>query len=281
MINYTVTVKSRGISMKTKKIKTLTTAQFAKLHEVNKRTLHYYDEIKLFSPKTKSEAGYRYYDLSQSLDFEYIRMLKELSMSIEEIIAYRKQPNTKSFLQLADCKIEELEHTIESLKRTKKVLQAKREQAIFCQNLRDQEIRIEHCSQEDILCLPYDFAQEDISQLFVYIKEHWSMEQIRMGIGSYISLDKLYANDFSIYDGIFSPAFSKQSHSTYKPSGHYLCGYIKGSWDRLPSMYIKLLEYAKKQHLQLSGYAYEIGLNEFLIAQPDDYITKIAIRIKE
>ena len=174
-----------------------------------------------------------------------------------------------------------MEHTIESLKRTKKVLQAKREQAIFCQNLRDQEIRIEHCSQEDILCLPYDFAQEDISQLFVYIKEHWSMEQIRMGIGSYISLDKLYANDFSIYDGIFSPAFSKQSHSTYKPSGHYLCGYIKGSWDRLPSMYIKLLEYAKKQHLQLSGYAYEIGLNEFLIAQPDDYITKIAIRIKE
>ena len=98
MINYTVTVRSRGISMKTKKIKTLTTAQFAKLHEVNKRTLHYYDEIKLFSPKTKSEAGYRYYDLSQRLDFEYIRMLKELSMSIEEIIAYRKQPNTKSFL---------------------------------------------------------------------------------------------------------------------------------------------------------------------------------------
>ena len=53
-------------------------------------------------------------------------------MSIEEIIAYRKQPNTASFLQLADCKIEELEHTIESLKRTKKVLQAKREQAIRC-----------------------------------------------------------------------------------------------------------------------------------------------------
>lgn len=107
------------------------------------------------------------------------------------------------------------------------------------------------------------------------------MEQIRMGIGSYISLDKLYAKDFSIYDGIFSPAFSKQSPSTYKPQGHYLCGYVKGSWDQLPGMYNKLLEYADKQHLQLSGYAYEIGLNEFLIAQPDDYITKIAIRIKE
>ena len=28
-----------------KEIERLTTAQFAKLHEVNKRTLHYYDEI--------------------------------------------------------------------------------------------------------------------------------------------------------------------------------------------------------------------------------------------
>ena len=60
----------------------LTTAQFAKLHEVNKRTLHYYDDIGLFSPNTKGENGYRYYDLSQSVDFEYIRILKELNMSI-------------------------------------------------------------------------------------------------------------------------------------------------------------------------------------------------------
>ena len=63
----------------------LTTAQFAKLHNVNKRTLHYYDYIGLFSPCHKGENGYRYYDYSQSIDFEYIRMLKEINLSIEEI----------------------------------------------------------------------------------------------------------------------------------------------------------------------------------------------------
>ena len=63
----------------------LTTAQFAKLHNVNKRTLHYYDDIGLFSPCHKGENGYRYYDYSQSIDFEYIRMLKEINLSIEEI----------------------------------------------------------------------------------------------------------------------------------------------------------------------------------------------------
>ena len=54
-----------------KEIEGLTTAQFAKLHEVNKRTLHYYDKIGLFRPLNKTEYGYRYYDISQSIDFEY------------------------------------------------------------------------------------------------------------------------------------------------------------------------------------------------------------------
>lgn len=42
-----------------KSTKLLTTAEFAKLHEVNKRTLHYYDSIGLFSPAQKGENQYR------------------------------------------------------------------------------------------------------------------------------------------------------------------------------------------------------------------------------
>lgn len=71
-----------------KSTKLLTTAEFAKLHDVNKRTLHYYDSIGLFSPAKKGENQYRYYETSQSMEFEYIRMLKELNMSMEEIKKY-------------------------------------------------------------------------------------------------------------------------------------------------------------------------------------------------
>ena len=87
----------------------MTTAQFAKLHKVNKRTLHYYDNIGLFSPSEKGENGYRYYDVSQSIAFEYIRMLKELNMSIEEITDYCKNPTSKKFLQIADMKETEID----------------------------------------------------------------------------------------------------------------------------------------------------------------------------
>ena len=58
-----------------KKIMKLTTSRFSKLHHLNKRTLHYYDDIGLFSPRYKGKNQYRYYDYAQSVDLEYILSL--------------------------------------------------------------------------------------------------------------------------------------------------------------------------------------------------------------
>ena len=87
----------------------LTVAQFARLHEVNKRTLHYYDQIGIFSPSKKGENGYRYYDSSQSIGFEYIRMLKDLNMSMEELGAFISSPDMETFIQIAEEKEKEKE----------------------------------------------------------------------------------------------------------------------------------------------------------------------------
>lgn len=261
----------------------LTTAQFANLHEVNKRTLHYYDTIGLFSPKEKGENGYRYYDISQSIDFEYIRMLKELNMSIDEIKTYVENPNSDKFIQIADIKEQELEKQIQSLKRTKKILQTKKAQVKFCESLQEQDINIVDCKEEKLLVLPYDFIDDDFSGFFSYVKNTWSIEQIRMGIGGYISMDKVVNAEFENYDGIYTPALNRSCATTtmIKPKGKYLCGYQKGTWDKLPAIYHKMIAYAEKNELKLTGYAYEIGLNEFVISNKEDYITQIMIKIEE
>ena len=51
-----------------------TTGQFAKLNGINRRTLHYYDEIGLFSPEFKEENGYRYYTCFQTVQLELTRL---------------------------------------------------------------------------------------------------------------------------------------------------------------------------------------------------------------
>lgn len=266
-----------------KEIKRLTTAQFAKLHEVNKRTLHYYDEIGLFRPLTKAENGYRYYDISQSIDFEYIRMLKGLNMSIEEIKTYRENPTPADFLKIVKEKEKEIDKQIQRLKDIKTVMQRKKEKIVFCETLQEQEIRIEECKSERLLFYPYDFSEDDISQIFSHLKDIWGIEQIRMGMGSFISLDNVYKMNFDKYEGIYTIALNKKSvpNNFIKPQGKYLCGYQKGKWDKLPTLYQKMLDYATKNNLQLTGYAYEVGLNDFVISNEADYITKIMIKIDE
>mgnify|MGYP000569783038 CR=1 FL=1 len=96
-----------------KEIKRLTTAQFAKLHEVNKRTLHYYDEIGLFRPLTKAENGYRYYDISQSIDFEYIR--DEYQNNINELEVLIKKERNKLSKEKDDKKISSINKKIKNV----------------------------------------------------------------------------------------------------------------------------------------------------------------------
>ncbi len=261
----------------------MTTAQFAKLHKVNKRTLHYYDNIGLFSPSAKGDNGYRYYDASQSITFEYIRMLKELNMSIEEIADYCKNPTADKFLKIADMKEAELDLEIQTLKRTKKILESKKAQIHLCKDLHEHKIRVEECKAKKISILPYDFLDEDISEIFSYLNDNWSIEQMRMGVGSFISLDKVMNKNFEQYDGIYAYSLGRTSvsNTVVMPKGKYLCGYQKGTWDKASDMYEKMIEYARKNNLSLTGYAFEIGLNEFAISIPEEYVTKFMIKIEE
>jgi len=106
-----------------------------------------------------------------------------------------------------------------------------------------------------------------------------------MGIGSFISLDNINKMNFDKYGGIYTIALNKKSipnnHSLIKQKGKYLCGYQKGKWDKLPTLYQQMLDYAHENNLQLTGYAYEVGLNDFVISNETDYITKIMIKIDE
>ena len=181
----------------------LTTAQFAKLHNVNKRTLHYYDKIGLFSPNNKGENNYRYYDALQSINFEYIRMFKELNMTISEIKDYVENPNEKEFIKIIDEKSCEIEKEIKKLNRIKRLLNDKKEQLILSMGKENMTIQVIQCEQEELLTVPFAFKDEDLQNLFSYIKEKWGIEQCRAGVGSYISLEKVKNKKFEEYDGLF------------------------------------------------------------------------------
>lgn len=259
----------------------LTASQFAKLHKVNKRTLHYYDDIGLFSPRHRGENGYRYYDYSQSIDFEYIRMLKEIHLSLEEIRAFIHAFDRQKFLETVSCKQREIDLEIQRLQSVKEALAQKKEHLLLCQKISDMQIEISEYPEEYLLTIPYKFEEDHLTAVFQYIQSLWPPEQYRAGVGSYISLEKVRAKQFDSYDGLYTPAAASQQaeHTLRKPAGSYLCGYLKGSWDRLPQLYEKLLAYARSRRLLLTGYAFERELNDFSAAREEDSVTQVMIRL--
>ena len=65
--------------------KYLRTAAFAKLAGVNKKTLHYYDEIGLFRPAYVNEKGYRFYSPWQLDRLALVVTLKDLGVRLKVI----------------------------------------------------------------------------------------------------------------------------------------------------------------------------------------------------
>lgn len=260
----------------------MTTAEFAKIHGVNKRTLHYYDSIGLFSPESKGDNGYRYYDSSQSVTFEYIRMLKELNMSITEIKQYLKQPNVIDFISIVDQKTKEIQRQIQYLKGILSTLQMKKQQIELCKYIENPNIQVVDCEEKWYLTTPFSFVEEGLPEAFTYAANTWGIEQCRMGIGSYIAVDKVEQGKWEEYDGLFTPVQRRAEgkDGMIRGKGKYLRGIQKGTWDKLPQLYQEMLDYGKEHRLMLTGYAFEMGMNDFVIEKEEEYVTQILIPIQ-
>ncbi|MBU3876804.1 MerR family transcriptional regulator [Faecalicatena sp. AGMB00832] len=259
-----------------------TAGQFAKMHHLNKRTLHYYDEIGLFSPAFKGENGYRYYTYHQSVTLENILSLRDIGMSIEEVKDYFHSLSPSVFQEIAVQKTQEIDEQIKRLKLLKGLLQEKQKALRLCEQAYDGKIETVDLEEKYLLLSPLQ-DQGEMQKNMIQIMEHLYTAQeynaYKVGCGSYISLEKVKNNDFEEYDGLFTPVrkAGRGNHFVTLPTGVYLCGYCIGSWDKIPALYSKMLIWAKEHELELMGNCYETGLNEFAIADFEDYVTQIVI----
>ncbi|BAL00498.1 putative MerR family transcriptional regulator [Oscillibacter valericigenes Sjm18-20] len=70
-----------------------TVKEVSKLTGISARTLHYYDEIGLFPPSEKSEAGYRLYDDKALETLQQILLFREFDISLKEIKTVMENPS--------------------------------------------------------------------------------------------------------------------------------------------------------------------------------------------
>ena len=95
----------------------MTVKEISKLTGISVRTLHYYDEIGLFTPTGKSEAGYRLYDDKALETLQQILFFREFDISLKEIKSIMENPvlDRNQILQMQRKMLESKKERIERL----------------------------------------------------------------------------------------------------------------------------------------------------------------------
>lgn len=266
--------------------KLFTIGQFAKLHEINKKTLMWYDETGILKPAAIKENGYRYYTYQQSYLLEIILMLRELNVSIAEIQAFLKDRSAASLEALLTEKIKELDDTMAHLRSIRAIMHEKKTNLSALRSLDLSAISIVEKTKAHYFATvptssdtPFEKEIESVMEK----AKHYQLRRLHdASYGSMLPVEKLYCGDLSSYSALYIelpfPTHQKGLH--IQPKGKYLRAYCKGNWDNLPHRYREILDYAEEHGLQFCGFAYEKGINEPVIDTIEDYITQIEIPIK-
>ncbi len=265
--------------------KLLTIGQFAALHGINKKTLMWYDEIGLFKPAAiNPENGYRCYSYHQSPVLETILLLRELDVSIAEILDFMKNRSAANMKQLLAEKIADLDRSILHLQAVRKTLCNYHQNMETLLTMDLSEIRILEKEERCLVTVDIDkdTTFEEEVELITAKTEQYQLGRLHdASYGSMIPVASLQNGNFDDYTKLFIeiPFLTHKKGLHIQPKGTYVRAFHKGGWDKIPQRYEEILDFAKAKNLSLSGYSYEMGINENVIECVEDYIVQIEIPV--
>lgn len=266
--------------------KYFSTGEFAKLCNVNKKTLFHYDSIDLFKPEKVMPNGYRYYSTYQLESFNVIYTLKDLGMPLKEIKGFMDKRNPKNVLELFNYETNEIEKEINKLKRKQEIISNKIKIINEAENITD-NIFIENQNEEYILLsspidktkFPYD------TDTYMNHLDYCYRNDLYIGypVGSIKTMEDITSEnpyDYSYYyTKVNKDSINK--NIIVKPSGTYVVGYLKGYYTNAPTLYEEMINYVNNNNLTIIGYAYEdILIDEVTVKDINEYVIKVSIHIK-
>lgn len=205
-------------------------------------------------------------------------------MPIKDIQNFMKSRSAENMAELLGDKIAELDRAIQDLKAVRSKLCTRYMDMDELLKLDLSEISLiqkEPRYLATVLTSPGKTIEDEIELIITQTQKYHLPRMYQASYGSMLSVQSLYEQKFEDYSMLFIevPNLQNRKGLHKQPGGTYLRAFCVGNWDKLPARYEEILAYAGRNHLQLCGYAYEIGINEMVIDTIDDYITKIEIPV--
>ncbi len=269
-----------------KKKKLLTIGQFAALHGINKKTLMWYDEIGLFCPAAvHPENGYRYYSYYQSSILETILLLRELDVSVDEIQTFMKNRSAASLEQLLREQIENLDQKIAHLKAVRKTLAQHRQNMTTLLTMDLSKISVISKNERRLVTVDIDRDTSFDKQVEMITAETRKYQLRRLHDASYgtmIDTESLYNGNYQDYSKLFIeiPFPVKKTGLHVQPAGNYVRAFYQDAGENAVLCYKRIFEYTAANGLTLSGFSYEMILNENVIDRAEDALVQVEIPVR-
>lgn len=262
-----------------------TTGQFAKMFDIEKSTLHYYDKIGLISPQIKGDNNYRYYSWQQFDDITLILTLRELDMPILEIKKYVENRTPEKFAKLLNKTAAQLEERLAQILRLQKFINGRRSITEEALNAELNKIKIQHLPEEFFYVTAFDGNPYVIEEVYHY--EGYHNKTLKLldiyspySVGEITHIDSIYENKIIHHKYFQTKLTNKNDYSNpwIHPEGDYLTIYHKDGYWKTPKYHKQLLAFAKDSGLETDNYFYdEYLLDEMTTNTMDSYFIRISL----
>lgn len=263
-----------------------TTGEFAKLCNVNKQTLFYYDQEGIFCPEFIAENGYRYYSYTQLETFTVISMLRDLGVQIKEIKAHMDNRSPEALIELMKSKQEEIDSKIQFLQWSKRYIDNKIRVTREGIEAPVGQVLLQDIPSRDMIVSAYEGTIDDIT-ITKRLAEH--MENCSsLGIydatpigamipaGSITRTSYRYTKYYTVIDEVVKSDLCQTAYG-----GSYLVIYDNEGYNNVHRNCLKVLDYAKENGIELSDTFYEdVILDDLSTNGYYNYLIKLSIKIK-
>lgn len=269
----------------------LSITELAHLRKVSSETLRHYDRIDLLKPDfIDPYTKYRYYSIRQYERLGTIVELRQLGMSLDEVIKYFTNRNLKKSIEILQQHQKKLRQEIMSKIMLDKILKRKMKFIEEITSLPQTEVVYEKSFPERYMITFSELSGGSKQRALAITKlEYYLTETAPIlasdRIGVYADESILCKSNGPIPSTSMVIVEKDSIESEYKkiiPAGKYLCMYYNGQLEQYHESFELIKQHIQQKNLQICGKIFQIyKIDVTLTSDPKETIMEIQIPVRD
>ena len=262
----------------------LSISEFSKVTGIPRSKLIYYDEIGVFPAAHRAENNYRYYSLNQIIIAGVVNDLASFGLSLKQLLALKDERTPEVMLKIFRDSIIEHQEKIDELRDSQSVMKVMVELMQMGMAAKGKDIEVVHLEAKRYILggeNPYQDAATFYPAWLTFMNSAQKAGiNVKFPVGGYFDSMERFAAEPNMPSRFY---FINPRGKDLREAGRYLTGYTRGFYgqavDDLPE---RMLAYASEHGLEITGPVFNsFLLDEMCMVNPEDYLLRVSVRVKE